>query len=264
MRKKVKPVQALTQAALDFGGSNTHSGVSTSRTLMLHELDALLPTLPIDASIAGYREAIVTGNVLLKPSADARIRTYGYLRDRFALDPNIGIFAVLRVLWDRDVAGRPLMALLVAAFRDPLLRSTVPFVIEAEPGRPIASSDFASVISRAFPDRLGVKTLKATSERMTATFRQSGHLLGRTHTVRQRVTPTPGSVALALLLASLDGASGYALFDTPWVSILDGTPQQLLSEARIASARGWLEIRQAGDVLDISFHTLLSSIGRSS
>lgn len=228
---------------------------------MLGELELLLRAVPGTASREHYRLAVIEDNALLKPSSSTRARTYSYLRDRFALDPTVGIFAALRLLWDRDVAGQPLMALLVAAFRDPVLRATVPFVISVEPGRSVTSSEFGRTIAEAFPGRLGPKTLKSTGENTTSTYKQSGHLQGRTHCIRQRVNPTPGSVTLALLLASLDDASGFSLLDSAWVHMLDGTPEQILSEARIASGRGWLELRQAGDVLDITFHSLLSSIG---
>jgi len=98
-------VQELTHAALDFGGANTYSGVSTSRTLMLKELAALLAVVPADSTQAEYKRAIIAENVLLKPSASTRSKTYSYLRDRFALDPDVPIFRLLRMLWDRDAAA---------------------------------------------------------------------------------------------------------------------------------------------------------------
>ena len=254
-------MQELAPAALDFGGSNAYSGVSTSRTLMLGELHTLLATTPGTASLADYRRAIVDENVLLKPSSATRSRTFSYLRDRYGLDPSVPVFTLLRTLWERDEAGQPLMALLVAALRDPVLRSTLPVMIGCQPDQPVPSAQFSHIIANAFPDKLNENTLKATSERMTSTYRQSGHLKGRTRTVRQRVQPTPGSTTIALLLATLDGASGRGLLSTNWVQILDSSPETVLAEARIAANRGWLEYRQAGDVLELTFRTLLSRIG---
>ena len=256
-------VLELTQAALDFGGSNTYSGVSTSRTLMLKELGLLLEATPGDASIDDYKQAIIEENVLLKPSVGTRSKTFSYLRDRFALDPEVPVFRVLRTLWDRDLAGQPLMALLVAVFRDPVLRATVPAIIERQPVQAFPSREFSRVIDDAFPDRLTDKTLKSTGENTTSTYKQSGHLVGRRECRRQRVSATPGSTTVALLLGSLNGAGGYALLESDWVRLLDSSPEQVLSEARVASSRGWLEVRQAGDVLEISFHKLLASIGHA-
>ena len=251
----------LAQPALDFGGSNTYAGASTSRTLMLTELSALLAATPPDTDREGYKTAVVDENVLLKPSASTRVKTYAYLRDRFALDPKVPIFQLLRLFWDRDPTGQALMALLVAAFRDPLLRATLPEVIASPPDHQLTFREFARVVGHAFPNRLGAKTLQATGERLVSTYKQSGHLRGRSNCTRQRVSATPGSTTIALLLATLDGAAGPALLNSDWIRLLDSPAEAVLAEARVAASRGWLEYRQAGDVLDITFHRLLAEIG---
>jgi hypothetical protein len=256
-------VQNLTRASLEFGGSNDYSGVSTSRTLMLKELSTLLATVPADADRGIYRQAIVEENALLKPSAGTRSKTYAFLRDRFALDPGVPVFRLLRMLWDRDPDGQALVALLVAAFRDPLLRSTVPLILERQPDQAVPSRDFSLAIASVFPAKLTDKTLKAAGERISSTFRQTGHLSETIPAIRKLVTPTPGSTTMALVLASLEGAGGQALLAHECVRLLDGTDELILSEARIASSRGWLELRHAGDVLEITFHKLLASLGAS-
>ena len=256
-------MEELTGAALAFGGSSAYSGVSTSRTLMLRELSTLLAAVPADAAKNDYRRAIIDDNLLLKPSASTRAKTYSYVRDRFALDPDVPIFRVLRLLWERDELGQPLMALLVAIFRDPVLRSTVLAMIEREPDQTFPSREFAGIINTAFPGKLKEKTLKSTGENTTSTYKQSGHLRGRSPCVRQRVNATPGSATLALLLASLSGRGGRALLESEWVQLLDAPGELLLSEARVAASRGWLEYRHAGDVLEITFHRLMSAIGVS-
>lgn len=249
----------LSPAALEFGGSNDYSGVSTSRTLMLKELTALLARVPNGAAKGDYRAAVVSDNALMKPSASTRAKTYAYLRDRFALDPEIPLFNVLRFLWERDEPGQPLLALLVAAFRDPVLRSSFPAMISLDIDGHLSSDEFARIVGAAFPGKLSEKSLDAVGERLTSTYRQSGHLRGKRDCVRQRVTPTPGSATMALLLASLEGAGGMALLDTEWVRILDAPGELLLAEARAAASRGWLEMRQAGDVLEITFRQLLAA-----
>lgn len=251
----------LTPVALDFGGSNSYAGVSTSRTLMVRELSALLAATPRDATKTDYKTAVVDQNLLLKPSTGTRAKTYAYLRDRFALDPAVPLFKTLRLLWDRDSAGQPLIALLVAAFRDPLLRATLPAVIAAPPDQRLTSREFALVVGRAFPDRLNAKTLQATAERLVSTYKQSGHLEGRSRCRRRRVRATPGSATIALLLATLDGGGGRALLATDWVRLLDSPDEVLLAEARVAASRGWLEYRHAGDVLEITFRQLFAAIG---
>ena len=252
----------LTRAEIEIGGSDTYSGVSTSRTLMLAELSALLAATPPDATRDDYRGAVVAENVLLKPSAGTRAKTYSYLRDRFALDPAVPIFCLLRLLWDRDPAGRATMTLFVAALRDPVLRATVPALLALQPDQPVSAPEFAAVIADAFPDKLNDITLKATAERLMSTYAQSGHLAGSAgRRARRRVTATPGGTTVALLLATLGGAGGKALLDTNWVRLLDAPDERVLAEARVAAERGWLEYRHAGDVLEITFRRLLATVG---
>lgn len=94
-------MEELTRTALAFGGSSVYAGVSTSRTLMLSELSTLLAAMPVHATKSDYRRAIIEDNLLLKPSASTRAKTYSYLRDRFASDPEVPIFNVLRLPWKR-------------------------------------------------------------------------------------------------------------------------------------------------------------------
>jgi len=256
-------VLELSQAALAFGGLNRLTSASTSRTIMVAELTQLLAETPIDATAPVFRAAIIEENLLLKPTVATREKTYHSLKMRYALDPSVPIFAVQRTLWNRDPEGQPLIALLVAAFRDPLLRAVLPLVIDSAVDSPLRAGDFRTKISEAFPDEMSERSLQAASERMTSTFAQSGHLRGRTRRVRQRVHATPGSVAIALLLASFENRGGMRLLESHWVALLDTPPESLLAEARVAAQRGWLEYRQAGDVLEIGFRGLYSAIGMS-
>lgn len=226
---------------------------------MLSELRLLLSVMASDTSFEGYRHAIVDGNVLLKPSMSTRTKTFSYLRDRFALDLSVPLFSVLRLLWERDVPGQPLMTLLVAAFRDPLLRSTFPSMIECDLEQSISSKEFSQIIDDSAPGKFIGETLIAAGERLVSTYRKTGHIKRMNNGVRQRVSATPGSATMALLLASLEGASGRASLDTDWVRILDSPGEMILAEARVAASRGWLEYRHAGDVLEITFRQLLAS-----
>jgi hypothetical protein len=231
---------------------------------MLRELRDLLAVVPEGASKDDYRSAVVDDNVLMKPSAGTRSKTYAFVRDRFSLDPSVPVFRLLRLLWEKDHVGQPLMALFVGALRDPVIRATVPVILDLQPDQAVTSADFAKAVEAAMPERFSEKSLKAVGERANSSYKQSGHLSKRNPSTRQLVSATPGSATMALLFASLEGAGGQALLQSDWVRLLDSPPEMVLSEARIAASRGWLELRQAGDVLDISFHKLMSAIGRPS
>lgn len=231
---------------------------------MLKDLTSLFSTTSPQTPSTGYRTSVIAENVLTKPSASTRGKTYRFLRDRYALDPDVPIFNVLRLFWDRDQVGQPLMALLVAAFRDPILRSTIPAMVDRQVDQAIPSREFAQTIEAAFPGKLTPTTLTSTSENTTSTYKQSGHLRGRRNCIRQRVAATAGSATIALLLATLEGRGGQTLLESDWVRLLDSPGELVLAEARVASSRGWLEYRHAGDILEISFRQLMSEIGVTS
>lgn len=72
------------------------------RTTMIPELTTLLDIAGKTASLAAYRDAVETDNVLAKPSSGVRRDTFSYLRDRYTLDPSCALIRTLRVLWGAD------------------------------------------------------------------------------------------------------------------------------------------------------------------
>jgi hypothetical protein len=140
----------------------------------------------------------------------------------------------------------------------------LPVVVDAPLDSPLQAADFRANILKTFPERFTEISLQTASERMTSTFAQSAHLRGRGVRVRQRVHATPGSTVVALLLASFEERGGLRLLESDWVRLLDTPQDTLLAEARTAAGRGWIEYRQSGDVLDISFRGLRAAIGMPS
>lgn len=221
---------------------------------MAKELRLLLEATSPSANMDDYRNAIVEENALAKPSMQTRRKSFSYLRDRYGLDPSIPLFRVLRALCDAEPDAMPLLAMLVAVARDPILRASAPAVATATVGSPLASRDIAAMIEHEFPESLTAKTRESTSENAMATWIQAGlYRKGRTQHTRQVVTPSPASTTMALLLGTLSDVSGEQLLTTTWAHLIDGTPQVLLGLARESAQRGWLEFRHAGGVLDITF-----------
>src|SRR6266480_8143590 len=107
-----------------YGFVNEPVGAHSSRTMMLAELRLLLATCPQTASLEEYRSAIVDENVLLKKTVTTRKVSFRWMRELYALDRKILLFRALRDLWDDDNQVQPLLALLSAVARDPILKST--------------------------------------------------------------------------------------------------------------------------------------------
>jgi hypothetical protein len=113
-----------------FGFSFKRGGAHTSRTMMLDELRTLLTYVDRpEADKRDYLHAIDDENCLGKRSGKTRRLTYQHLVDLYSLDHTNVLFRALLYFWNRDIDGRPLLALLCTFARDAIFRSTAPFIL---------------------------------------------------------------------------------------------------------------------------------------
>jgi hypothetical protein len=232
-------------------------GTILSRTLMLREFRALLAACPADADAVAYRAAAVDDNVLGKPTASTRQRTHHRLAEFYGLDPTVVLFRALRDLWDADAEAQPLLALLLATARDPILRAVTPLVLDLEAGAPVTPKMLSEEGDRQYPGKFSPGTSGVLGKNVASTWEQAGLLQGRAKKVRTRANSRPTSAAYALLLGHICGQRGRALFRTLWARMLDAPEHVLHEQAAAASQRGWIEYRAAGDVIEVSFRHLL-------
>lgn len=207
--------------------------------------------------MAGYRSAIIEDNVLSKPTAKARRITFDRLRELYGLDYGVLLFRGLRDLWPADQAGQPLLALLCATARDPILRAMTDFLVSIPVGTPVTPQMLSEEAERQFPGKFSPLVLAGLGRNAASTWQQSGLLRGKQRKERARPESRPTSVAYALLLGDLCGKRGQALFDTLWTHLLDAPTHVLREQAVIASQQGWIEYRAAGDVVEVSFRHLM-------
>jgi len=197
--------EVLTEMSLatHLGFRTGNHGTLTSRTIMLAELSTLLASVPASASKAERRSAIVSENVLGKKTTSTRRSAAQRLGELYALDPSVPLFRLLQVFWKDDPASQPLLALLCASARDPLLRITASPVLQAHQGGIVAKKDFEEAISRQAGDRFNLSTLHKIVRNAASSWTQSGHLSGRR--VKKKSTPhvTAANTAYALLSARL-------------------------------------------------------------
>lgn len=222
---------------------------------MLSELSLLLATeaeTPED-----YRRAVMEDNALLKNTESARGKSFGYLRELYALDMNDAMFAAMRTLWNLDPSSRPLLALLAAAVRDELLRAASRLVVQTPAGERLDAGAFSRTAEEAFPDRFTAATLQSVGQRTASSFTQSGHLeKGRTDRLRVRAEASVGAVVFALFIGHLFGERGLGLYETPWACMLDLSEGELDLLAFAASRRSLMEYRRIGDVAEMGFSKL--------
>lgn len=249
LRKAADPdVNArAVRAGLKFGDRSVH----TSRTIMLVELGELLAAVPAEAPPAAYAAAAIDENALGKATAATRRATHQRLRELYALDPRVPLFRILRRLWPLDVPGRPRLAMLCAAARDPLLRATAATVLALPPGAELVRASFLDAIRQEVGPRLNDAVLDKAARNLASSWAQSGHLAGRVRKVRRPVEPTPATTALALWLGAVEGLAGRALLDTRWTRVLDRTGAALWPAAAHARRLGLIHAREGGGVVEI-------------
>ena len=243
---------AMERAGFRFGPRGTQA----SRTIMLRELTELFAAAPPDATRNEYTAAIVDENVLGKRTYTTRQSSRQRLIEMYGLDPRLALFRVLRYLWCIDPPGRPLLAMLSALARDPMLRSTAPPVLALAPGEELVRSRFSGVIRDAVGSRLNDPVLDKVARNAASSWAQSGHLEGRVRKIRRRVDPTPGTAAMALWLGEMEGRAGLSLLDSDWVAVLDVRGGALLPLALDAKRLGLIQARAAGSVFEISTRLL--------
>jgi len=238
-------------------------GPSTSQTIMVASLQHLLEAVPASAPPDDYRSAVMEENVLGKQTMRAREWAFRQLRRFYGLDPDTLLFRALRDLWSDDPSGQPVLALLCALARDPVLRSTTSVVLDSEPGVPVATTDFRVAIEEAFPGVYGDTTLRTAAGNVASSWYQSGHLhkTTRTEKVRSHAVATPAGLAYALLLGHMQDQRGHGLFNTLWARVLDQPVSRLTDLAVTASQHGLIEFRSAGGIVDVGFNVLLRPFG---
>jgi hypothetical protein len=243
------------QVGFRAGGSGTH----TSRTMMLDELSAVLAAVGGDADRTAYVFAVVDENVLAKPTVATRRLSIQRLSELYAIDPTSPLFRVLRKLWLQNSADRPLLAILCALARDPLLRASANPVLQTLVGGELSRQSVTDAIRTVVGSRLNDSTLDKVVRNTLSSWTQSGHLKGRSRKFRQPVRPTATSVTYALVLGYLQGARGSSLFDTLWTRVICDAPTEVRELALEAKRLGYLDLKSAGDIVEVSFPSLLTA-----
>jgi len=243
----------------EIASGNVSGGPSTSHTILIESLAALLDALPPAALYADYQRAALEGNALGKQTAGARQRTFRSVAQLYVLRSNFVLFRALRDMWDDDARARPLLAGLCALARDPVFRASSAAILRAAAGQVLTTEDMALSVAEQFPDVYGRTTLASIGRNVYSSWTQTGHLTSgaRGSRVRARTVCRPPNVAYALMLGHLQGVRGEALFETLWAQVLDEPKSQLYDLAFGASQRGLIEFRHTGGVVDVSFRELL-------
>ena len=242
-----------------FGFAFPKGSPHVSRTMMFAELGLLLDCVSDpDANRADYVRAIVADNCLGKRTEKNRLISKRYLVELYALDPAFLLFRALRFFWKRDVSGRPLLGILCAYARDTMLRASANYILPLSEGTQVTRASMEKYLDDLAPSRYSPGKLASNAKNLNSTWTQSGHLWGRTNKTRSRALPTPGSVSYALLLGYLRGFRGHSLFTNEYATLLDCSFDEAAQLAEDAGRKGWIVFKRVGDVVEVSFPTLIT------
>ncbi len=224
---------------------------------MTTDLSLILDGIPADAPKGRYRQAIVEDNILGKATRSTRLKAAQHLSSLYALDPTATVFRLLRHLWAADRAGRPMLAYLAAAARDRLLRDSSSVVLGVPRGEKLDAFTISTALAERYPARFRATTLHSTAQNLASSWTQAGYLSGKSNKLRVAPVVTPQVAAYALVLAYLTGSRGKLLLESFWAGLLDRKPAEMLEIATDASKQGWLRLKAAGSVIEITFPGLL-------
>ncbi len=247
-------VARLSSFGMKLSGGGTHQ----SKTMMFGELEALMGTGA--STPEEFRSAAIDENAIGKATSNTRRLTYRHVASLYGLGDQPPLTKTLMRIWKSDIQGRRLQALLVALARDPLLRETAPVVFAGSVGESLQWPLFEDAIIAARPERFSEKMLRSLSQNCASSWTQSGHLKGAVKKIRQRVTPSPPTVAFAALIATASGFGGPSILSSGWMMVLDLSPEQALDALRRAEAVGLARVRSAGDVTEISVRQPMAAV----
>lgn len=243
----------LTELGFKFGKNGAHS----ARSMMIEELSHLLFCRDESASKSDYESDIVNFNILHKPTEKSRKLTYRHLLDLYALDNQVLLFSVLRQWWDKQEKSQPVLALQLAIARDPLLRSSADIILGLEAGENLARETVEAFLAKDDPERFSAASLKSFAQNINGTWTQAGYLSGKTKKYRDIPEVSYVNVAYALFLAHCHGLSGQRLFDSFWCRMLAQDKERLFELAHRASLRGMINFKQASEVVEVTFPSLV-------
>jgi hypothetical protein len=247
----------LTPFPESLGFRTGANSAHTSRTMMSAELALVLNRVGESASAEGYRSAIIEDNILGKPTRTTRERSAKRLAELYALTPDCSLFRLLRHFWPADPFSQPMLAFLLAAARDTLLRDATPFVVGIKVNEPVTTEMVSQHLGHLYPKRFRPTTLRSTAQNLASSWTQAGYLRGKVKKSRVKATVTPVVTSYAILLGYLCGLRGKMLLDSPWTRLLDRSSAEILDLTQEASKQGWLRYKGAGAVVEIGFPGLL-------
>lgn len=236
-------------------------GTHTYRSIAVDELRKVCETAAPSTPYEEIRRLVVDDNILGKSTQSSRRKTLRILREFYALRPEVLVYSALRLFWDHDAREQPILALLCACARDPVLRESATVVLKWPVESALPKGSLEDALRAAYPGRYSPDVIQRMTRNLLSSWTQSGHLSGHSVKIRSRAFSGPASTAYAFFLAYLSGMRGNALLDALWVTMLDAPAERIRQYAFEASRQGWIRYGNAGGIIDVSVEDTFRQLG---
>ncbi len=241
-----------------FGFSDAVLGAHAARSMMFLEMGTLVRSLPPAISKDDFPKAIVTENILGKPTQSSRKKSLRHLGELYGLDPTKTLFRVLWMLGHSDPDSLAQLCLVCAYARDPMLRHSFEFIRTLHPGEVLIRTKMEEHLEAGFPGRFRPAMKKSMAQNVITTWTYGGHLIGRVKKIRRLPEPHPVSAAYAMLVGYLTGLRGERLLDSTFAALVASQRSQLEAALSLAVAKGLLSLKKAAGIVEFDFPFFLT------
>lgn len=236
-----------------------YASVMSSRSVMLPELSELINASNTFANIGVLQALVVEQDILHKPSAANRLKTFNFLKALYGLDHNQVLYREFIRLVKLSPADLSVLAGTLAFARDPVLRECAEMVIGTDIGMSLGREDFENWIRNHKPGRYSESMYISFSHNLYASFFQLGFLgpsSGKVR-IRKRREIRPVIAAYTAFLDWLNGLNGMSLLNGKFMQTLELDKDESLSLIASAGQQGLVSVALAGGVLQLDFSAWL-------
>jgi hypothetical protein len=233
------------------------TGAHMARSMMLEELTLLIRGTRENASKDALQKAVVEENLLGKPTASSREKSFTHLRRAYGLNIDTPLWRVLRQFAKQESQALPLMALVLVHSRDLQLRKSFELISTLRLGEALPRTRMEECLEQAFPGKYSKAMKTSTAQNVNTTWTVTGHLEGHSHKHRSRPKPHWLATTYAMFVGYLAGVRGQVLLDSVYARLVGADPLTAADHLAIASGRGLIRFRSSGGVVETDFSNLL-------
>ena len=225
------------------------AAIHNKRTISIPDVELLFQLTTPALTYGKIRELVVEDNILAKHTHSARQGILRSLREFYGLDPNLVLYSSLRFFWQYADYDRPLLALLCAAARDPILQQSSNIILPWPKNTPLPKTTLEKYLQGKHLQIYSPNVQARMVRNIMASWKQAGHLTGYRSKIRTQAMPGPASTAYAFI--GLPERLREIARLNPSGSTFDASTAQIHNYAFAAAKRGWLD--KHGGIVDISF-----------